>query len=216
MLKYYKLEQRDSFDMHKTRTVYRIKNSQSLSGQDFIKKVAHRRGFSESVITGVMTDVAAELELMLGEGCAVTLPGIGTFSLGVRLNAERKQQLMNEENESEPNARNIELHHINFRKDKHFFQHVTARFNKQTLEREGGRTGSRITLDDTTQRERIEAAHAFLREHYYMHVADYATLTGLSRSSAQRELRELARYQYSGITTEGTGSHRVYVLRKEE
>lgn len=217
MLKYYKLEQRDSFDMHKTRTVYRIKNRQNYNGQDFIKKVAHRHGFSESVIMGMLADVAAELELLLGEGSSVTLPGIGTFSLGVRLNAERKQQLQNDQEEasevSEPNARNIELHHINFRKDKQFFKNVAARFSQQKLEREGGRTGSRITIDDTTQRERIDAAHAYLREHHYMHVSDYAALTGLSPATAQRELRELARYQYSGITTEGRGSHRVYVLR---
>ncbi len=41
-------------------------------------------------------------------------------------------------------------------------------------------------------------------------------LLELSRTSAQRELRELATYQYSGITIEGRGSHRVYVLRKQE
>ncbi|MBQ8937523.1 MAG: DNA-binding protein, partial [Bacteroidaceae bacterium] len=62
----------------------------------------------------------------------------------------------------------------------------------------------------------LERAHQFLREHHYMHVSDYAKLTGLSRTSAQRELRELATYQYSGITIEGRGSHRVYVLRKQE
>lgn len=233
-MKYYKLEQRDSFDMHKTRTVYRIKNRQTYSGQDFIKQVAHRHGFSESVIMGVLADVAAELEELLGQGSAVALPGIGTFSLGVRLNDERKRQLRAEQEAAalaaeegqaegqvagqdvtEPNSRNIELHHINFRKDKGFFDRVAKRFEQQPLERVGGREGSRITLDDTTQRQRIEAAHQYLATHHYMHVADYAALTGLSRSTAQRELRELARYRYSGITSEGRGSHRVYVRRQD-
>ena len=223
-MKYYKLEQRDSFDMHKTRTVYRIKNRQTYSGEDFIRQVAHRRGFSESVVMGVLADVAAELEELLGEGSAVTLPGIGTFSLGIRLNEERRRQLLAEQESAEddaaaavaePNARNIELHHINFRKDKRFFDRVAKRFSQQPLERVGGREGSRITLDDTTQRQRIDAAHQYLATHHYMHVADYAALTGLSHSTAQRELRELARYQYSGITSEGRGSHRVYVLRQD-
>ena len=225
MLKYYKMEQRDSFDMHKTRTVYRLHPSGHYSGEKFIKMVAHRRGFSESVIRGVLMDVAEELALLLGEGNTVCVPGIGTFSIGVRLKDERRQQLEDEQDAvaegtarkaSEPNARNIELHHLNFRKDKELFRDIQIHFSQQELKRTDGRSGRRITIDDTTQRQRIELAQQFLREHHYMHIDYYVKLTGLSRSSAQRELRELATYQYSGITIEGRGSHRVYVLRKQE
>ena len=225
MLKYYKMEQRDSFDMHKTRTVYRLHPSGHYSGEKFIKMVAHRRGFSESVIQGVLADVADELALLLGEGNTGCVPGIGTFSLGVRLKDERREQLAMEQDAvaegtarkaSEPNARNIELHHLNFRKDKELFHDIQIHFGHQELQRADGKRGRRITIDDTTQRQRLERAHQFLREHHYMHVSDYAKLTGLSRTSAQRELRELATYQYSGIAIEGRGSHRVYVLRKQE
>lgn len=225
MLKYYKMEQRDSFDMHKTRTVYRLHPSGHFSGKKFIHMVAHRRGYSESVIQGVLMDVAEELALLLGEGNTVCVPGIGTFSIGVRLKDERRQQLEDEQDAvaegtarkaSEPNARNIELHHLNFRKDKELFRDIQIHFSQQELKRTDGRSGRRITIDDTTQRHRIELAQQYLREHHYMHIDDYVRLTGLSRSSAQRELRELATYQYSGITIEGRGSHRVYVLRKQE
>ena len=224
MLQYYKQEQRDSFDMHKTRTVYRLHPNGHVSGEKFINMVAHRRGFSESIIGGVLNDVAEELALLLGEGRAVTVPGIGTFSLGIRLKEERKQQLDEEQDAAEgtskkatePNARNIELHHLNFRKDKELFREISRHFNQQTMKRVGGKQGHRITIDDTTQRQRIEAAHRYLEEHHYMHVGDYAELTGLSYTSAQRELRELDRYQYSGITSKGRGSHKVYVLRASE
>ena len=221
MLKYYKLEQRDSFDMDKTRTVYRIQPKENVSGEKFIKMVAHRHGFSESVIQGVLNDVAEELVYLLGSGNSVNVPGIGTFSLGVRLKEERKQQLDEEQEAAEdtlkeavePNARNIELHHLNFRKDKELFRKVANRLNQQTLQRIGGKQGRRITIDDTTQHQRIEAAHNYLQEHHFMHVRDYAALTGLSYSSAQRELRELILDPHSGITSEGRGSHLVYVLR---
>ena len=187
--------------------------------------VAHRRGYSESVIQGVLMDVAEELALLLGEGNTVCVPGIGTFSIGVRLKDERRQQLEDEQDAvaegtarkaSEPNARNIELHHLNFRKDKELFRDIQIHFSQQELKRTDGRSGRRITIDDTTQRHRIELAQQYLSEHHYMHIDDYVRLTGLSRTSAQRELRELATYQYSGITIEGRGSHRVYVLRKQE
>ena len=52
----------------------------------------------------------------------------------------------------------------------------------------------------------------FLAVHHFMRVSDYADITGLSYSSAQRELRELDKYEYTGIKAQGLASHRVYVL----
>ena len=228
MLKYYKLEQRDALNMKETRTVYKLEHQGPVSAKAFIHMVAHRRGFSESVIEGVLSDVAQELEYLLGEGYAVTLPGIGAFSLGIRLEEQRKAQLAVEQeaaeeaaesgmkvpNVTEPNARHIRLHHVNFRIDKRFFNEIAIRFNRQKLQREGGREGVRITIDDTKQSERIAAAHRFLAKNPFMHIGDYAAITGLSRSSAQRELKELEASKESGITSIGRGSHRVYVLRE--
>lgn len=225
MLQYYKLEQRDSFDMKKTRTVYKLKTRATLSPESFIHEVAKRRGFSETVITGVLADVAKEFEYLLGQGYGVTLPGIGTFTVGVRLKEERKEQLEEEQEAAaeaeesgkkpkkvaEPNARNIELHHINFRKDKRMFAEVATRLRRQEKERIGGREGSRITIDSLSQNARITAAQEFLDTHAFMRVADYAEITGLSRASAQRELSELVKFAPAGITCRGRGGHRVFV-----
>lgn len=226
-LNYYKLEQRDSFDMKKTRTVYRIKNRGLVSGEQFIKEVEHRSNLNASLINAVLMEVKDELEELLGQGYAVTLPGIGAFSLGVRLNDRRKLQLEIEnaaaeaaeqqgkkaKSVAEPNSARIELHHINFRKDKDFFGNIEKHFNNLTLKRLGGRQGSRITIDDKSLRERIALAIDYLSSHPFMRVADYAQITGLSRSSAQRELVEIAENDGFGITATGQGSHRVYVMK---
>ena len=81
----------------------------------------------------------------------------------------------------------------------------------ETLQREGGREGVRITIDNKKQSERIAAAHRFLAKNQFMRIGDYAAITGLSRSSAQRELHELEKYKFSGITSRGSGSHRIWV-----
>ena len=228
-LKYFKLEQRDNFDMKKTRTVYKLLSTGLLSSEEFISMVAHRHGFSETVIAGVLRDVACELALMLGEGHNVQIPGIGAFSLGIRLEETRREQLEDELSAAEeaqeegisvpavvePNAKTIRLHHINCRIDKKLFRMVESEFSKQKLQRVGGKKGVRITIDDMTQSDRLEAAHRYLHEHHFMHVGDYAELTGLSYSSAQRELRELDKYEFSGIKSKGRGSHRVYVLSND-
>ena len=93
-LQYYKLEQRDNIDMKKTRTVYKLRSTGLLSGEDFIGMVAHNKNYSETVVEGVLKDVAHELALMLGNGNNVVVPGIGAFSLGIRL--EERQPLSSE------------------------------------------------------------------------------------------------------------------------
>lgn len=230
MLKYYKLEQRDSLNMKATRSVYKLRHRGHVDAQRFIEYVAHRHGFSESVIKGVLSDVADELEYLLGKGYSVAVPEVGAFSLGIRLGEERKVRLEDEQaaaadaaeagtrvpDVAEPNARKIELHHVNFRIDKQFFNKVASRFDQETLQREGGSEGVRITIDNKTQNERIAAAHRFLAEHPFMRISDYAAITGLSRSSAQRELKELVKFKFSGITSRGSGSHRIWVRSEEE
>ena len=224
-VKYYKLEQRDNFNMKETRTVYKLL-ARSLSSEEFVKMVAHRHGFSETTISGVLRDVSLELALMLAEGHNVSVPGIGVFSLGVRLKQERREQLEDEQSAaedaqkegasvpkvSEPNAKQIALHHINCRIDKGLFRETEMQFRHQTLKRIGGKQGVRISIDDKKPSERLAAAKAYLEEHHFMHVSDYADITGLTYSSAQRELRELDKFEYSGIKAKGSGSHRVYVL----
>ncbi len=208
-LHYYKLEQRDNFDMKATRTVYKLKRDRRFSGKDFVRMVAHRYGFSETIIEGVLSDVADELALLLGEGAAVTVPGIGSFSLGIRLKEERREHL---DDEQEPNSANLELHHVNFRLDKELFHDVGSRFARQTLTRVYGRRGKRITIDDSLQSDRLAAAHAFLRKNTFMHVADYASITGLSLTSAQRELQDMVKLKHAGIISRGRGTHRVWML----
>lgn len=215
-LDYYKLEQRDNINMKKSRTVYKLRSQGLKSGEEFARMVAHQHGFSETVVEGVLKDAARELAILLGQGFNVTVPGLGVFSLGIRLDEKRREEMEDEQNTAEPNARFIKLHHVNFRTDKKFFKAVDAAFRSHKLQRVGGKTGVRITIDDLKQSERIARAKAFLEENLFMHVGDYAELTGLSYSSAQRELRELDKFEFSGIKAKGSGSHRVYVLSRKE
>ena len=65
-----------------------------------------------------------------------------------------------------------------------------------------------------TLEERIEIAKKYLKENLTMHAGDYARITGLSKSTATRELRQLAMNPASGITSRGVRSQKDYILRK--
>ena len=219
MLKYYKLEQRDSLNGDKTRSVYRIKRGRTIPAEEFIKKVAHRRSFPAATITGVLVDVAAELIELLGQGESVEVPGIGVFSIGVRMKTDKKQTEgeATETDDKTPDARRLRLDHINFRKNNEFFESVCNHFSHQNFRRAHGDVGVRIKVSKYPQvRNRMIVAREFLATHPFMTIRDYATLTGLSYSTAQRELKEAWQEPKNGITILGSGSHRVYILRKEE
>ena len=74
---------------------------------------------------------------------------------------------------------------------------------------------SRLKKSKFSLEERVQKAHEFMKENYFMRVPDYVRLTGLSRSKAGEELRRLERDPATGITSRGERSQKVYVLRNE-
>jgi hypothetical protein len=73
---------------------------------------------------------------------------------------------------------------------------------------------SRIRKSKLTLEERIQKAREFLETNMFMRVPDYVRLTGLSRPSATKELRQLVLNPSSGIASRGSRSQKYYVLRK--
>ena len=113
-----------------------------------------------------------------------------------------------------PDARRLRLDHINFRKNKDFYKAVDDYFDKQKISRVYGKEGVRIKKSKYPQvKNRMIVAREFLADHPFMTVRDYAKITGLSYSAAQRELRDSWDNPAYGITAMGEGSHRVYILR---
>lgn len=215
-IEYYKLEQRDMLHPEKTRTVHRLKKKGRITGEQFIHKVAHRRSFSEAIITGVLINVADELAELLGEGYSVELPGVGVFSVGVRMkDSPTDVQEDDSQEESTKNARSLHLDHLNFRKNPNFFNDIRRHFRNQNIKRVYGKQGIRIKTSKYPQvKNRMIVAREFLAEHPVMTIQDYADITGLSYSAAQRELKASWQNPDYGITIMGRGSHRVYILRK--
>jgi hypothetical protein len=73
---------------------------------------------------------------------------------------------------------------------------------------------SRIRQSQYTEEQRLDKAIRFLQEHTVMRLSDYYRMVGLSRTTASLELRKWAANPASGITSKGTYSAKVYVLRK--
>ena len=161
----------------------------------------------ESSIVGVLSLVSEKLALSMAEGFSVKLDGIGTFNakLGVR---DDMLQDACEEGESSRNAHSIRVTGVAYRADNDL---IRATSRKCMLERGGV---SRLRKSKLTPAERAQKARDFLEENAIMRVPDYVKLTGLSRTTASKELCRLALDPTSGITSKGSRSQKFYVLSK--
>ena len=192
MAEYIKQEMCDLNGTGEKPVYYRMKIQRNMDMEDFVERITYPgSGLSRGSVIQVMTTVAEHLAYCMAEGQSVTLDGIGTFTprLGV---AKDKEIDSLDGDEPKRNARSIEVNGFNYRADKELIRETNLRCDFRTR-----------ALD-------------YLDEHPFLRIQDYMAVTGLKRSSANRELLRLSSDPASGITLSGYGSHRVYVRRKTE
>lgn len=210
MAEYIKQEMCDLNGTGEKPVYYRMKIQRNMDMEDFVERITYPgSGLSRGSVIQVMTTVAEHLAYCMAEGQSVTLDGIGTFTprLGV---AKDKEIDSLDGDEPKRNARSIEVNGINYRADKELVRETNLRCDL----RRGGI--SRVWKSPFTEEERRTRALDYLHEHPFLRIQDYMAITGLKRSSANRELLRLSSDPASGLTISGYGSHRVYVRRKTE
>ena len=205
MARYIKKEIADLNGTGKKQAYYRMQTWRKLSHNEFIKKCTYPgSGVSHAMMDAVLTVVSEELSRLMAMGYSVRIDGLGTFNakLGVR---KDKEQDTFEEGEQKRNAKSIEVCGIGFRADKDL---IAKTDQECDLERGGV---SRLRVSKYSLEERMALARQYLEQNPFMRVMDYAALTGLSRSKASIELRQLYQRPDAGFEAQGRGSHRVYV-----
>lgn len=205
MAKYIKQEMTDLNGTGKTQAYYRMQIDRNLGFNEFVDCCTRHGGMQRSAVVGVIAHVCHELALQLAEGYSVTIEGLGTFKprLGVRRD---KAQDAFEEDETHRNVLSLEVNGISYRADKDLIFEVDSHCS---LERGHA---SRLRHSKFTLDERIALARQYLKEHTVMRTVDYAAMTGLSLTTATRELRQLSHNAATGIVAQGRRSAKVYLL----
>jgi len=209
MPQYIKKEMPDLNGTGEKKAYYKLKTWRKLEFKEFIKRCSSiHRAYGKSVIEGVMTAVCEHLAYEISNGYSVKIDGLGTFTakLGVR---EDKEMDGFEEGTTKRNAKSIEVTGVGFRADKDLVREIDQNCD---LVRGGE---ERLRKPKFPKEERIEKARKFLKQNGYMRVDEYAQLTGLSYSTASRELRSIVSDPSSGITSQGRKSGKLYLLAKE-
>lgn len=209
MPQYIKKEMPDMSGTGEKKAYYKLKTWRKLDSDEFVKRSSSiHRAYGKSVIQGVLTAVCEHLAYEISNGYSVKIDGLGTFTakLGVRKDKEMESF---EEGSTKRNALSIEVQGILFRADKNLISEIDRNCD---LERGGE---ERLRKPKTTLEQRTEKARQFLRKNAFMHVDEYASLTGLSYSTASRELRKIASDPTSGIISQGRKSGKLYLLAKD-
>ena len=209
MAQYIKKEMPDLNGTGEKKAYYKLKTWRKLDFNEFVKRCSSlHRTYGRSVIEGVVIAVCEHLAYEISNGYSVKIDGLGTFTakLGV---CEDKEMDDFEEGTTKRNARSIEVTGVKFRADKNLIWEIDQKCDLQR----GGE--ERLRKPKYSPEERIERARRFIQKNGFMHVDDYARFTGLSYSSASRELRRIASDPLSGIISQGRKSGKLYLLAKE-
>ena len=197
---YIKQEMNDLDGSGKKRTFYRMKTYQRINMREFVSELAQPgSGLSEGSVLHVLSNMAEKLAYYMGQGYTVTIDG----------SADKETETV-EEDAPERNARSIEVNGVNFRAS----QELIRRTNRHCNLKRGG--NSVLHSSRYSEQERLALAQQYLSTHTLMRIADYVQLTGLSRTTATRELQRFRQDPNSGITVSGMGTNKVYVKRKDE
>lgn len=209
MVKYKRQEMPDLDGSGKKRMTYRFEANHNMDGDEFIRRMCSYNGIlTESIMECAMEALADTMANMIGMGYTVTLKNIGTFTpkLGLR---KKDNSVISDKSLEHNYVPSPCVTGLNFRASKKLIKRIDKECNFEKG------TTYKINRSKYTKEERAERARQFLETHEgRMYVYDYASINGLSRTTASRELRQLADDANSGIGKEGFGTHVIYVTKK--
>lgn len=206
MAQYIKQEMPDMRGDGETKAYYRMKTIRNIGMEEFIKIMTRHGGMTQGTAIAVLTQASETLAELIGMGYTVSIDGIGTFKATVGLKRFKEMDSIEGE-EPKRNAQSLCVDGVNIKADKQLVKQVSL---KCKLERSHV---SRLRKSPYTREQRVALALKFIDENGFMRLKDYVQLTGLSRTSACRELKELRSDRTSGIDTDGRGTNKVYVKR---
>ncbi len=210
MAQYIKQEVPDFRNTGERKAFYRIKTLQNIDTQALVERIEHmHHGLSRGLIINVIDELASRIAYELAEGNTVTIDHLGTFSASIGLKEDAKTDSI-DDIDAPHKTRDLCVTDVNFRANKQMIRAVNENCH---LQRNGE---SRLHKSPYSREERIQLALGFIDNSpmHAMRLADYAAITGMSPSSASRDLSAICSDPTSGICHTGRrGPTRMFVRR---
>ena len=189
---------------------------QTYSLHDYETVIEHMHdyagSFSEGMIRGVFDALVSVMKSWMPMGHNIKIDGLGVFSLTLGFDessSSEKAELKNSDGDPKTKYRHICIKGINFKPDQKLLQAL----NKEATFERGEADVQVPQKTKLSLEERLARAKAIIAENGFMTLYDYANATHQSRSVASKDLRKIVADPTSGITTRGSHSHKVWIIR---
>lgn len=207
MAEYIKQEITDLNGTGEKQVRYRMKRNLHFTYEGFLEWMSNADPFITKHAESVLKHMTHQLAIAMALGHSVTIDGLGTFRAGIGLKRGKELDGLKKDKPTH-NSQSLQVTDVYFRPDKALIRDMNLNC---TLKRGGTQ---HIRKQKYTREERLQLALDYLDKHGIMRVADYKSLTGLSRTAATLELQAFRNDPDTGITYTGSGTHKVYVKRK--
>ena len=190
---------------------------QTYTLHDYETVIQHMRdyagSFSEGTIRGVFEALVSVMESWMPMGHNIKIDGLGVFSLTLGFDESSPSEmaaLKNTDDNPKTKYRHVCIKGINFKPDQKLLQAL----NKEATFERGKADVQVPQKTKLSLEERIARAKAIIAKNGFMTLYDYANATHQSRSVASKDLRQIVADPTSGITTRGSHSHKVWIVKQ--
>ena len=194
---------------------------QTYSMHDFETVLNNMRVYAGSISVGIMRGVidalVQNMKTWMPLGHTIKIDGLGVFSLSLGFDTatasekeiakKKRTKGAGQEVDEKSKYRHVCIQGINFKPDPELLKGL----NEGTTFERTDHEVKTVKRGMARREKRIAAAKAIIDKNGYMTLSDYVFATGLSRTTASRELKDFAADSTSGITTRGSHSHKVWV-----
>ena len=163
--------------------------------------------FNRGEVTGALNLIVEEMARIMAGGRSVRIEGMGLFTPSLSLKKGKEREELDGKSPRR-NATSIEIGGINFRPDRELIKNT----NLECVLERGGAV-QKCRKSKYSEEDRLKLLDNYLENHPFITVGEYASITGLSRTTAARELRTWADTPDTGVAVKGSGSHKVYVRK---
>jgi predicted histone-like DNA-binding protein len=191
---------------------------QTYSLHDYETVIQHMHdyagSFSEGTIRGVFEALVSVMESWMPMGHNIKIDGLGVFSLTLGFDESspsEKAALNNTDDNPKTKYRHVCIKGINFKPDPKLLQAL----NKEATFERGEADVQVPQKTKLSREERLARAKAIIAKNGFMTLYDYANATHQSRSVASKDLRKIVADPTSGITTRGSHSHKVWIVKND-
>ena len=190
---------------------------QTYSLHDYETVIEHMRDYAGSISDGMIRAVfdalVSVMKSWMPMGHNIKIDGLGVFSLTLGFDESspsEKEALKNVDDNPKTKYRHVCIKGINFKPDQKLLQAL----NKEaTFER----SETDVQVPQKTKlslEERLARAKTIIAKNGFITLYDYANATHQSRSVASKDLRQIVADSTSGITTRGSHSHKVWIVKQ--